>query len=425
MHLVGLGFEPLEVAFHTIPKTRPLVIGVLAVICVPFQHPALVLGGKFRERHVHRHAPFLAKLRQVGLTFSAEPAAPRLDRAFGQRERAVGNRQVVINRDGTAKTFAGRTRTQRMIEAEQRGRRFAIFEVTGGAVAAVGENFRVSNFEFRVGNVFGEFVNRQLALAEMIRLLARFDKARAVGGGEFDAVLDNGDFRFPLSAFRFSPDFFQPDNFTVPQNPLIALLGNQGERFLQRKFFGERKVERDEDLASLSSSSSFVLVLVLGFSFLLFRGRGGERGRKEVCPDLLRRILPHALSALFAMQLREVRPQNFQVIADFGHRADGGAGGLDGVALLDGDGGRDAFDAVHLRLVHAVEELPGVGRKGLDVAALALGEERVKGERALARTAQARDDDELVERQVEIKIFQIVVTHAAQADHRVGGRFRH
>ena len=69
---------------------------------------------------------------------------------------------------------------------------------------------------------------------------------------------------------------------------------------------------------------------------------------------------------------------------------DGGARGLDGVALLDGDGGRDAFDAVHLRLVHAVEELPRVGREGLDVAPLAFGEERVEGKRTLARTAQAR-----------------------------------
>ncbi len=118
------------------------------------------------------------------------------------------------------------------------------------------------------------------------------------------------------------------------------------------------------------------------------------------------------------MQLRHVRPEHLHVVANLGHRADGRAGGPDGVALLDGDGGRDAFDAVHLRLVHAVEELPRVGREGLDVAPLALGEERVERERTLPRTAQAGDDDELVERQIEIEILQVVVADAPEANGR-------
>ena len=79
-----------------------------------------------------------------------------------------------------------------------------------------------------------------------------------------------------------------------------------------------------------------------------------------------------------------MRPQYFHVVANLCHRADGGAGGADGVALFDGDGGRDAFDAVHLRLVHAVEELPRVWRESFDVTPLAFGVERVERERAFA-----------------------------------------
>jgi len=63
--------------------------------------------------------------------------------------------------------------------------------------------------------------------------------------------------------------------------------------------------------------------------------------------------------------------------------------------------------------------LAGVGRKGLDVAALALGEEGVEGERAFAGTAQAGDDDELVEGQIEVEILEIIVPDATETN---GGR---
>jgi len=54
------------------------------------------------------------------------------------------------------------------------------------------------------------------------------------------------------------------------------------------------------------------------------------------------------------------------------------------------------------------KKLAGVGRKGLDVAALALGEEGVEGEGAFAGTAQAGDDDELVEMQIEVEILRLL-----------------
>ena len=83
--------------------------------------------------------------------------------------------------------------------------------------------------------------------------------------------------------------------------------------------------------------------------------------------------------------LRGAREEQLEVVVQLRHRADGGARGAHRVGLVDGDGRRDAVDAVDLRLVHAVEELARVGREGLDVAALALGVERVEGQRGLAR----------------------------------------
>jgi hypothetical protein len=57
--------------------------------------------------------------------------------------------------------------------------------------------------------------------------------------------------------------------------------------------------------------------------------------------------------------------QQFQMIVDLRHRADGGARGAHRVHLVDRDGRRDTLDVIDARLVHAVEEQARVGREGL------------------------------------------------------------
>ena len=119
--------------------------------------------------------------------------------------------------------------------------------------------------------------------------------------------------------------------------------------------------------------------------------RAAARARRRSSPAC--RGAPAAAAA--AVQLRRAREEQLQVVVELGHRADGRARGAHRVGLVDGDRRRDALDAVDLRLVHAVEELARVGREGLDVAALALGVERVEHERGLARAGHAGHDDEL------------------------------
>ena len=105
------------------------------------------------------------------------------------------------------------------------------------------------------------------------------------------------------------------------------------------------------------------------------------------------------------MQHRGARKQQLQMIVELGHGADGGPRGTHRIGLVDGDRGRDALDAIHQRLVHPIQELPRIGREGLDVAALALGVQSVEHQRGLSGTADARDDDQLVERQVEVEVL--------------------
>ena len=113
------------------------------------------------------------------------------------------------------------------------------------------------------------------------------------------------------------------------------------------------------------------------------------------------RVATHQRAATAAIQLRAAREQQLQVIVELRHRADSGTRRAHGIRLIDRDRRRNAIDAIDLRLVHAIEELPRVRRERLDVAALTFRIQRVEHERGFAGPGHACDDDQLVRRQLE------------------------
>jgi predicted RNA binding protein YcfA (HicA-like mRNA interferase family) len=84
--------------------------------------------------------------------------------------------------------------------------------------------------------------------------------------------------------------------------------------------------------------------------------------------------------------------------------------------LLDGDGGRQAFDHVHIGLVHQLQELARISRQAFHISALALGVQRVKRQTGFARARQAGNHHQLVARDVEVDVFQVVRARTADAD---------
>ena len=116
-----------------------------------------------------------------------------------------------------------------------------------------------------------------------------------------------------------------------------------------------------------------------------------------------------------ACGLRRAGHEQLQVVVDLGDRADCRAGGLDAVALLDGDRGGNSLNGLRLRLVHAVEELPCVGAERLDVATLPLGIDRIEGETRLTRPTGACEDDERPCGKVEVDALEIILRDAAKA----------
>ena len=118
-------------------------------------------------------------------------------------------------------------------------------------------------------------------------------------------------------------------------------------------------------------------------------------GRRSPRPRAARPARPQHVAVLAA----DARPEHAQVVVDLGDRADRRARVVARGLLLDRDRRREPADVVVLRLLHLPEELARVGRERLDVAALALGVERVERERRLARARRPREDDERVLRE--------------------------
>ena len=241
----------------------------------------------------------------------------------------------------------------------------------------------------------------------MIRLLDRLEKPGAASLGQAHAILHHRHhLKLPLGQALgrlINAQHFRQDSATRfhrrVKDTLVALFSDKLQRFLEGDFFSQRNIERNENFVRLTGADCL------------------PNGQWLVTCD--------NCTAPVTVTLGEVRPQVFHVVADLGHRADGRAGGANGVALAKRDGGRDAVDSVNLRLVHPIEKLPDIRRKRLDITPLPLSEEGVKCERTFAGTAQAGEDDQPALGQVEIEILEVIVADATQPNHVAGCLSRH
>ena len=67
-----------------------------------------------------------------------------------------------------------------------------------------------------------------------------------------------------------------------------------------------------------------------------------------------------------------------------------------------------------------VKELARIGRERFHITALTFGIERIKREARFARAGKTGDDHQLVLRQVEIDIFEVVLLCAADGNEFLG-----
>src|SRR4029079_10542637 len=87
--------------------------------------------------------------------------------------------------------------------------------------------------------------------------------------------------------------------------------------------------------------------------------------------------------------------------------------------LVDRDRRAEAVDRVDVGLLHHLQELAGIRTQRLDVAALALGVDRVEGKARLAGTRESGDADEGVPREPDGDVLEVVLPGAVD-DELVG-----
>ena len=122
-------------------------------------------------------------------------------------------------------------------------------------------------------------------------------------------------------------------------------------------------------------------------------------------------------AAVGAMLHAELDEQEAQEVIDLGQRRDGALAAAAARALLDRDGRRNAVHGVDVGAAGGLDELARVRVQRLEVAALAFGEQDVERDRALAAAADARDDRELVARDGEAHVLQVVLARVHDLDH--------
>ena len=127
MQLVLLAFEMVEETADA------------AEAGVPIDDHVLLLGIEFRPGDVQRNGGLLGK----ALEFSKERLVlrlgPRLNRAFVQRLRRVGNHQIEVEIDRIAEALATRARAIRIVEREEPWLRFFVAYTAMLAFETVGK----------------------------------------------------------------------------------------------------------------------------------------------------------------------------------------------------------------------------------------------------------------------------------------------
>src|SRR4029078_219783 len=121
-----------------------------------------------------------------------------------------------------------------------------------------------------------------------------------------------------------------------------------------------------------------------------------------------------------AVRAPDARIEQAQVVVDLGHRADGRARVPRRRLLVDRDRRPEPGDRIDFGLLNHLQELARVRGERLDVAALALGVDRVEGKAGLARAGEPGDADQLVSGQPDGDVLEVVLPGAV--DYELVGR---
>ena len=137
------------------------------------------------------------------------------------------------------------------------------------------------------------------------------------------------------------------------------------------------------------------------------------RIRHHLIGHLVDGLLADLAAAFGAVRHAHARIEQAQIVVDLRHGAHGGTGISRRGLLVDGNGGGQTLNGVDIRLFHLPQKHARIGGQALHIAALSLGVNGVKSQAGFAGPAQAREHHQLVARDFQCDVFQIMFARAA------------
>ena len=150
------------------------------------------------------------------------------------------------------------------------------------------------------------------------------------------------------------------------------------------------------------------------------RGQKLDAGALRQRHDLIHHLI-HGLPGDDATAFRAVGNTHSgikqpKIVINLRHRPHGGAGIAVGRFLVNGNGRRQALNAVHRRLLHLSQELSGIRGQALHISALSLRIDRIESQRTFSRSGKTRQNHHFISRYIHIQPLQIIFSGAADTD---------
>ena len=140
------------------------------------------------------------------------------------------------------------------------------------------------------------------------------------------------------------------------------------------------------------------------------------RQQQDVIDHLVDALRPDRTTALGTVGFASATEQKAQIVLNLGDGADGRSRVVTCRFLIDRNSGRQTLDGIDIGLVHLTKKLPGVSGKTLDVAALTLRKDRVERQGALAAATDTGEHHQLVARDRDVDVFEIVLSGPPHPD---------
>ncbi len=386
---------PLHVRDHALEGR---VVGPLPAVPVPVADVDLLVeaveqrvprpGRQPLPRRIHTEAHRIAeRLDQPGEVVADVAAAPRRDRALGQRLRGIGDDELRIDLHAGAEAGAVRAGAPGRVERE----RARLQLIERQVVVEAGQVLGVHPLPVRI--VVGQVheVEHDHPAGQ------RQGRLHRVGQPAPGRVLHG-----------------QPVHDDLDVVLLVLLQRGQvtGVRAVQAHHLAVHPGPREPLGLKLPEQ-----VRVLALAAAHYRRQHLEPGPllefQHPVHDLLRGLPRDRAAADRAVRLAHPRVQQPQVVVDLGDGTDRRPGVAAGRLLVDRNGRGQPVDEVDVGLVHLAQELPGVRGQRFDVPPLALGEDRVEGQARLAGTGQPGEHDQGISWQVDRDVLEVVLACAA------------